>query len=138
MGRCGWILALVILAATAQMHPAVAQGRSDGFSDAFFNDIVTPAAMTGLWNRAFARCQAAGQRPLEDCVIRRATSVVAHGRLTGPRCAHVSYDIARHYCIVIGSIAADLMVKFELKSAEGFIKVHGADFEVAVDSAGTE
>jgi hypothetical protein len=139
MGRCVWIyLGLAMLVVAVQQHPAVAQSRSDGFSDAFFKDIVTPGEMNGLWNRAFDRCQAAGQRPVDDCVIHRDANVVSHGHLTGPRCERVSDSFARHYCIVIGSIAADLIVKFELNSVEGFITAHDDDFANAIDSAGTE
>jgi hypothetical protein len=140
MRRRGWLtFALGILAAGAvQIQLAAAQSKSDGFSDAFFEDIVINGEMTGLWNRAFDRCAAAGQASLEDCVLHRGENVVSHGGLTGPLCVHVSNGYARHYCIVIGSIAADLMVKFELDSADRFIKAHEDHFEGAIDSAGTE
>ena len=139
MGRCVWtFLGLVILAATVLDHPVYAQARSDGFSDAFFNDALNSGEMFGLWNNAFDRCQAAGQRPVGDCVIHRDEEFISHGDLTGPRCARVSDLLKRHYCIVIGSIAADLVVKFEVDSVEGFIKAHGDNFEYAIDSAGTE
>jgi hypothetical protein len=139
MMRCVWnFMSLVILIVAAQIHPAAAQTRSDGFSDAFFNDVVTPGEMNDLWNRAFDRCEAAGQRPVEDCVIHRDANIVSHGRLTALRCARVADWFARHYCIVIGSIAADLIVKFELGSAEEFIMAHSDNFEHAVDFAGTD
>jgi hypothetical protein len=136
--RIGSFLVVLILIMAAQTQPVAAQSRSDGFSDAFFNDIVTPGEMNDLWNRSFDRCEAAGQRSAGECVIHRDANVVSHGHLTGPHCAGVSDRFARYYCIVIGSIAADLIVKFALDSVEGFIKAHSDNFEHAVDSAGTE
>ncbi|WP_395020514.1 hypothetical protein [Dongia sp.] len=137
MKRSFWmVLSFVMLGLIVQVHPVAAQDPPNGFSKAFFEDIETPSEMTGLWNRAFDRCEAAAQQPVEDCILDRAAKIIGHGSLTGPRCAHVSYAIARHYCIVIGSIAADLIVKFELDSADGFIEAQGDRLEL--DPAGTQ
>lgn len=139
IGRCvSKFLSLLVLVFAVQIQSAAAEGQSNGFSDAFFNNVAINAEMAGLWNRSFDRCAAAGRQPVDDCVIQRAVAMISHGDLTGPRCAHVADRIVKHYCVVLGSIAADLVVKFELDSAVGFIKTRGDNFDNAIESAGEE
>jgi hypothetical protein len=132
------VLAIAALLMAVQLRPAGAQNQQSGpFSDAFLGDPAMQMQFTALWNSAFDLCKAeGGQRP-EDCLIKRSTNAAEHGQLMSAYCDSVSYDIARHDCIVMGSVAADLVVKFGLDSVDGFIKSHGPEGFDAIDAAGT-
>ncbi|MDQ7246506.1 hypothetical protein [Dongia sedimenti] len=130
-------LTISALILAALLRPATAQNQSGPFSDAFLSDPAMQMQFTALWNSAFDLCKAEGEGRVEDCLIKRSTEAAQHGRLMGAYCAPVSSDIARHDCVVMGSVAADLVVKFGLDSVDNFIESHGSDGFDAIDAAGT-